>query len=230
MVAPSAPRVAADRVAKRRSGANQVLVLQSAPAHAAAAPRAGCQGALVDRAGLPGAQARTRPRPLRGPQLARVSSSCQPVHRSLRLSDRRALPFSPSTAFHPQADRNTCATRRLPAAGGRRCGLSGMCRVQSQASAVSLPSDWSKRCPDVPAVCGNSGADESENDTVRVSAASLSCPCVKVAKSPGNLLVVPGMGRGLPPLTSAILQARVHPTNTSAVCKAIKSWLLLNWG
>src|ERR1700752_3465036 len=119
--------------------------------------RAGTQGALVDRAGLPGAQARARPRPLRGPQLARVSSSWKPVHRSLRLSDRRALPFPPSTAFHPQADQNTCATHRLPAARGRRCGLSGMCRVQSQASAVSLPSGSSPRCPDVPAACGNSG-------------------------------------------------------------------------
>src|SRR6185437_8269824 len=70
------------------------------------------------------------PWPLRGPQLARFPPSCQPVHRSLRLSHRRALPFPPSAAIHPQADRNTCATRRLPAARGCQCGLSGMCRTR----------------------------------------------------------------------------------------------------
>src|ERR1700759_4682843 len=57
------------------------------------------------------------PRRTPRPRLARVSSSWKPVHRSLRLSDRRALPFSPSTAFHPQADQNTCTTREISAAG-----------------------------------------------------------------------------------------------------------------
>src|SRR4051812_34164735 len=83
--------MAADRVARRRRRASQVLALQPAPAQLAQAPRAGGQGALVDRVGLSGAQAGAWSWPLRGPQLARLSPSRKPVHRSLRLSDRRAL-------------------------------------------------------------------------------------------------------------------------------------------
>src|SRR5690349_6455143 len=149
--------VAADRVAGGGRRTRQVLVLQPAQAQLAQAPGQARQGALVDRARLPGPQAGAWPWPLRGPQLARFPPSCQPLHRSLRLSHRRPLPFPPSAAIHPQADRNTCATRRLPAARGCQCGLSGTCRIRLPRSASSLLSGWSKRCPAVRAACGNSG-------------------------------------------------------------------------
>src|SRR4051794_16872887 len=63
-----AGRVAADRVAGGGCRAGQVLVLQPAAAHFTQASGQGGQDALVDRAGLPGAEAGTWPWPLRGPQ------------------------------------------------------------------------------------------------------------------------------------------------------------------
>jgi SRSO17 transposase len=88
-----------------------------------------------------------RPWPLRGPRLARLPPSRQPVPRSLRLPGRRALPFSPAAALHPTTARGTCATQRLPAA---RCrfGLSGTCRTPSPPSAAASLSASSARCPD----------------------------------------------------------------------------------
>jgi SRSO17 transposase len=97
-----------------------------------------------------------RSRPLRGPRLARLPPSCQPLHRSLRLPGRRALPFPPSAAFHPPTARGTCATRRLPAARRRRSGLSGTCRTRSPASAAASRSASSTSCHAAPAAYKNS--------------------------------------------------------------------------
>ena len=84
------------------------------------------KGALADRAGLSGTQARDRARPLRGPRLAGLSSPCQPVHRSVWVFGSRTLSFPPSAAICPRADRGTCATPRLPAKRRPPSALSAM--------------------------------------------------------------------------------------------------------
>ena len=94
------------------------------------------QGPLADRTGLPGTEAGDRPRALRGPRLARLPSSCQPLHRSPRLPRRRALPFPPSGAPHTRADQGTCVTPGLPTAR-RPSGLSATCRTPSPPSGVA---------------------------------------------------------------------------------------------
>ena len=96
------------------------------------------------------------PWPLRGPQLARFSSSCQPVHRSLRLSDRRALPF-PLNSVSSAGGFKHLRYPRGSSRGGLPVRPSGMCRVRLLPSAVSSPSGSSPRCPGVRAACGNSG-------------------------------------------------------------------------
>src|SRR5215212_2997641 len=147
--------VAAGRVAGGRRGAEQVLALQPAAAHRAEGPGPRGQGPLADRAGLPGAEAGDRPRPPRGPRLARLPPPCQPLHRGLRLPGGRALPFPPSGPLHPAAAHGTCATRGLPAARCRS-GLSGTCRTRSPASAVVSPSASSTSCHAAPAACKSS--------------------------------------------------------------------------
>ncbi len=125
------------------------------------------QGALADRAGLPGAQARDRIGPLRGTWLARLPSSRQPLHRGLRLPGRRALPFPPSGPLHPATARGTCATRRFPAARRRLSDLSATCRTPSPRSGAVSPSPSSAACRGVPAACGT-GPAHAESDTVRL--------------------------------------------------------------
>jgi SRSO17 transposase len=96
-----------------------------------------------------------RTRALRRPWLARLSSSCQPLDRSLRLPRGRALPFPPSGPLHRATAQGTCATQRLPAARCRS-GLSGMCRTRSPASAAVSPSASSNSCRAAPAACKSS--------------------------------------------------------------------------
>src|SRR3954464_7016004 len=90
-----------------------------------------------------------------GPRLARLPSSRQPLHRSLRLPGGRALPFPPSSPLHPPKARGTCATRRLPAAWCRS-DLSGTCRTPSPPSAAVSRSASSASCHAVPAASRSS--------------------------------------------------------------------------
>ena len=136
----------AEWVAEGRDGARQVLALQPAAPHRAQGPGPHRQGAMADRARLPGAQAGDRARALRGPRLARLPPPRQPLHRSLRLPGGRALPFSPCAPLHPPAARGTCATRRLPAARRRRSGLKGTCQTRSAPSAGTSSSASPEPC------------------------------------------------------------------------------------
>src|SRR6202042_2624151 len=81
--------VAADRVARGRGCANQILALDTSEKHLV--PRSGrCrQAALACRARLPGAQAGGRARAFRGARMARLPSSRHAVHRGLRIPDLR---------------------------------------------------------------------------------------------------------------------------------------------
>ena len=91
-------RVVADRMAESREGAHEVLALHPAARHCLGAHGRSRQVALAHRARLPGAQAGTRPRPLRRPKLARLPPPRHDVHRSLRLPDLRAGDDSPLSA------------------------------------------------------------------------------------------------------------------------------------
>src|SRR5215213_8738679 len=109
-----------------------------------------------------------RARALRGPRLARLPPSRQPLHRSLRLPHGRALPFPPCAPLHPPAARGTCVTRRLPAARRRRSGLSGTCRTQSAPSASTSSPASSEPCRAAHAVSSHTPHTPG-NDTVRLS-------------------------------------------------------------
>lgn len=107
-----APRrgVAAHRVAQGRGRADPLLALDVAAGQHPQATRRHHPGALEDRARLSGAQKRAWPRPFRGPWLERVSSSCEPVHRRLWVSDtgaaersRKKTPLDPKNLPYPKA-------------------------------------------------------------------------------------------------------------------------------
>src|SRR3954463_12017605 len=100
--------MAADRVARGRAGADAVLAVD--PARGDRLRRSGRLGsaALAHRAGLPGSQAGSRARALRGPRLARLPPSRHAVHRGLWLSDRRA-----GEIFPPQAQVAPGVSKRL---------------------------------------------------------------------------------------------------------------------
>src|SRR5712675_379639 len=88
-------RVALDRVAQRREGADQILALDTAPGHRLRTPGRSGQAALAHRARLPGAQAGARPWTLRRSRLAGLPPPRHAVHRSLRIPDLRARDDSP---------------------------------------------------------------------------------------------------------------------------------------
>jgi hypothetical protein len=132
------------------------------------APGARRQGALGDRTRLPGPQARDRPRPLRGPQLARLSSSRQPRNRSRRLSHRRALPFPPSAPLRPQTSRKPCPTPGFPASRRRPSGLNVTSRSPSPPSAAASPSRSGKPSRAAHAVSQSWPKTNKMSDTVRL--------------------------------------------------------------
>src|SRR3954452_12349462 len=160
--------MAADRVAQGRGRADQVLALQPAANDQAGEAGPHRQGALGHRARLRGAQTGDRTGPLRGPRLARLPPSFQPLHRSLRLPDRRALPFPPSAPVHPRADQNTCSTPRFPSARGCPSDLSATCSTRSPPSDDASPSPSSRVCPDAPAASPNQPRLAAKTDTVKV--------------------------------------------------------------
>src|SRR3954451_191883 len=162
--------MAADRVAPGRGRADQVLALQPAADDQAGEAGPHRQGALGHRARLRGAQTGDRTGPLRGPRLARLLPSGQPLHRSLRLPDRRALPFPPSPPVHPRADQDTCPTPRFPSARGCPSDLSATCSTRSPPSDDALPSPSSRVCPDAPAASPNQSSLAARTDTVKLSA------------------------------------------------------------
>src|SRR6266700_50134 len=98
--------VAADRVARGRRRANQVLALDLAEQHPI--PRSGRrrQAALARRARLSGAQAGGRARTLRRPRLARLPSPRYAVHRGLRIPGLREGDDSPQDLVPLRGSRN----------------------------------------------------------------------------------------------------------------------------
>ena len=117
--------MAADRVAGRREGTHQILAVESVRVDPSA--QTGChpQTALAHRARLRRTEAGTWPGTFRRPELARVSSSCNLIHRSLRLPGPGAVPFPPlsqlaanRSSHHPSSNTPNAirlhAPRRYP--------------------------------------------------------------------------------------------------------------------
>ena len=115
-----AGRMAADRVARGRGRADQILALDPSARHRLPLAGRHRQAALAHRARLSGAQAGGRARAFRRARMARLPSPRHAVHRSLRIPDLRAGDDSPlRTSFH-HAVPGTCRTRRLPTQRLRR--------------------------------------------------------------------------------------------------------------
>jgi hypothetical protein len=92
--------VADRRVARARRGAHRLLALQPPRRRPARAPRAPGPAALEDRARLQAAQGRARPRPLRGPLVARLAPPHRARHGGPRLPHARtAAPKSPAAGL-----------------------------------------------------------------------------------------------------------------------------------
>ena len=140
--------VAADRVARGRTGANPVLAVDPARGDRLRADGRPGAAALADRAGLPGSQAGSRARALRGPRLARLPPSRHSVHRGLWLPDRRAGEIFPLRPSSRRGLRSASPFRGLPTARRPRSGPSGTCRTRSRPCDGGSPWRWPGACTD----------------------------------------------------------------------------------
>src|SRR5919109_3173769 len=113
-----------------RGETDQVLARDPAGGHQLRAPGRGGETTLADRARLPGTQAGTRARPLRGPRLARLPSPRHVVHRGLWLPDRRAGEDSPLGIASRRDVQSASPTQKLPTPRRRRSGPSDTCRTR----------------------------------------------------------------------------------------------------
>src|SRR5690349_14809567 len=139
--------VAADRVAGGEGGADQVLALHPGRDGRARGAGRDRQGALADRAGLPGAQAGAGARPLRGARLARLPPPRQLVRRGLRLPRSRAEPFSPSG---PRPGASPCAPPGPAAPRASRADPSATSRARSPRYGAASRPPWSAACHAAP--------------------------------------------------------------------------------
>src|SRR5271155_1792677 len=145
--------MAADRMAEDREGADQVLAVKPAGINRSASTGGSGQTALDYRTRLSGTQTGTRFGPLRRTRLARLSSPCHALHRSLRLPGAGAVPFPPSARFaaiagsRPPLLLTTCA-KQLHAPRRCRCEPKGIIHTRSPLCAARLRPTWPAPCPD----------------------------------------------------------------------------------
>src|SRR4029077_2246190 len=106
--------MAPDRMADRRTRTDQILLRYLASLlRAQSAGRVG-QAALAHRTRLPGSQAGTWARSLRGTRMARIPSPRSTLHRRLRIPGLRAESDSPlRTGLAPEG---AARTHRIPPA------------------------------------------------------------------------------------------------------------------
>ena len=131
--------IAADRVAGRKKG--RAVWLSTLPARPPWSTWSAPPSALADRAGLPGAQAGTRPRSLRGAGWLRFHHHATLCSR-LMASSFASEPCSPSAG----SDACACATHRLAATRASRCDRSGIIRSRSPRCAAVSRSPWLAAC------------------------------------------------------------------------------------
>src|SRR5207245_7174117 len=161
-------------MAGRRERADQILVRHAAGKHSIQRTRRSHQAALADRARLPGAQAGTRTRPLRGTRLARLSPSRDTVHRRLRLPDLREGDDSPlRTMCHPETPA-ACRSRRLPIQRRRRSGPNDTSQTRSPPCDDVSPSPSRGASFDVHAATRPAEPMKDAYDAVRLTIVELS--------------------------------------------------------
>ena len=123
-------RMAADRVAERRSRADQILAIHAAGRHEAEGSGGTRQTPLDHRTGLRGTEAGTRPGSLRRQRLARLSPSRHLMHCSLWVPCGRAEPFFPLSPRRQSWIISPRAAAGLPAPG-LASAPSGIIRTRS---------------------------------------------------------------------------------------------------
>src|SRR3954447_12688029 len=102
-----------DRMARRRTRANQILSVHAARKHQPPGLGERYQAAVADRARLPGPETGARAGPLRGARVAWLSSSRYAVHRRIRIPDLRTGSDSPLRTKRRHSRRRTSPSRRL---------------------------------------------------------------------------------------------------------------------
>jgi SRSO17 transposase len=126
--------VAADRMAAGRGGADQILAVHLAGRYQLRGAGRSRQTALADRTRLPGTQTGSRPGPLRRTRLARVTPSHNPLHRGLRVPDRRTGDFSPLRTQARSPTHDGCHFRPSPIRRRLRCVHTGISPTPSPRS------------------------------------------------------------------------------------------------
>src|SRR5512137_2314770 len=107
--------MAADRVARRREKAAEILAFNASERHRVPQTGGHYETALAYRARLSGAQARVGTRTLRRARLAGLPPPRHLMHRGLRIPCLREGDDSPlRTSFHPFVQ-EICRSRRSPA-------------------------------------------------------------------------------------------------------------------
>ena len=115
-----------------RERADQILALDPCRRHRPPSSGRPRQAALAHRTRLSATQAGGRDRAFRGAWLARIPSPRHPMHRRLRIPDRRAGSNSPLRTSFYHAVPGTCRTRRLPTQRIRRDDPSVTSQTRSQ--------------------------------------------------------------------------------------------------
>ena len=163
-----------DRMARRRSRADKILAIHLARQHQQKCSGEHRQTALAHRTRLPGPQAGTRPWPLRGARLARLSSSRHTVHRRLRIPDLREGSDSPLRTTQRASRQRTSPSRRLSTPRLPRSGLNVTCQTQSPPSASPSPARSPAHCH--VARVANKFSIERICDTVRLTRRNFEFP------------------------------------------------------
>src|SRR3954451_22884178 len=156
--APGRGRAAQERLAPARRGGlagrrapglgrAQVLPLEPRGGRAPGGAGGADQGALGVRAGAPAAEGGARPRPLRGPLLARPAPPRAPVPARLRLPAAPAAPGGKASPPRPSPGHRP--GRACPPSGGASwpCLPASCCAAPAAGSASSITSD--PECPRV---------------------------------------------------------------------------------
>src|ERR1035437_5233301 len=152
--------MAVDRVADNGKGANKILAVESGRRDPSAQTGGHRQTTLAHRARLRGTEAGTWPGTFRRPELARLSSSCNPIHRCLWLPGSGAVPFSPlrqraatPSGRHPAS--HTPYALRLHAPRRYPCAQNGIILDPLPPCDATLPPILPALCQGVLAVCAH---------------------------------------------------------------------------
>ena len=135
-----------DRMARGRSRADEILSVHTARKHQPARTGERYQAALADRAGLPGPQAGTWARPLRGARVAWLSPSRHAVHRRIRIPDLRKGSDSPLRTMQHRSHQRASPSQRLSTPRIPRSDLNVMSQTQSPPSGSRSPAPSQEPC------------------------------------------------------------------------------------